>query len=173
MIKYIKEILIWGGISTICAYLLNSVFAFLFSDYLENIVYNAFGLFIIAILSLVVFLFYKKEDIKFELFLRYSFANLCIITIYNFYYFIKFKMGILKYCTTEMISREKFVEACFGSNFMIFVTTFFFLLIFKEKNIKIFTKTSIIYIVLILFLTIVFRVHIIFLTLVGQILSKI
>ncbi len=172
MVKYIKEIFICGGFSAICVYLLNSVFSPLFSDYFEIIVYNSFGCFIISVLLLVGSLLYKKTDVRFELFLRYSFANLCIITIYNFYYFIKFRTGILKYCTTETVSMEKFVEASFGSSFMVFVTTFFFLLIFKEKNIKIFTKSSIIYIILILFLTIFFRVHVIFQILVEQILSK-
>ncbi|PZU86164.1 MAG: hypothetical protein DI529_09125, partial [Chryseobacterium sp.] len=170
--KIIKEILIWGGMSVAGFWILNSLFALFFWNYYEIWIYcDSLSGFTISLILLIVSCLLKKNDGKFDLFLRYSFSTFLILNVYNFLFFIKLKFGNTRFCLRESVQTEKLYELCFGSNFLIFVATLVFLMLFKHRNTNVFTKNSTIYIILVLILTVVFKAQILLQSLINAIFS--
>ncbi|GEM_PF-1537129 len=162
--KTIKEILIFGGITAIVTFLLNTLFAKILPDTFDLWIYDSLSSFIISVV-LIIFSLVIKENKNFDFFLRYSFSNFLIFTVHNFIFAIKISFGKVRFCVPEKISNEKLCklprkqlyETSFSANFIVFLSTFFFLVLFKERNVKIFTKNSIIYIILVFIMVNVFR----------------
>ena len=156
--KTIKEILILGGITALITFLLNILLENLLPDTFDFWLYDSLSSFIISLVLIILSPLVKKNK-NFDLFLRYSFSNFLIFTVYNFVYALKISFGTIKFCVPEKILNEKLYEISFVSNFLVFLSTLFFLVLFKERTVNIFTKNSVIYIVLIFILIIGFRIQ--------------
>ena len=154
--KIIKEILIFGGITAIVTFLLNTLLAKILPDTFDLWIYDSLSSFIISVV-LIIFSLVIKENKNFDFFLRYSFSNFLLFTVHNFIFAIKISFGKVRFCVPEKISNEKLYETSFSANFIVFLSTFFFLVLFKERNVNIFTKNSIIYIILVFIMVTVFR----------------
>ncbi|SEH36203.1 hypothetical protein SAMN05421793_10119 [Epilithonimonas hominis] len=154
--KTIKEILIFGGITVIITFLLNTLLAKILPDTFDLWIYDSLSSFIISVI-LIIFSLIIKENKNFDFFLRYSFSNFLLFTVHNFIFAIKISFGKVRFCVPEKISNEKLYETSFIANFIVFLSTFFFLVLFKERNVNIFTKNSVTYMVLIFILITVFR----------------
>jgi len=155
-LKTIKEILIFGGITVIITFLLNTLLAKILPDTFDLWIYDSLSSFIISVI-LIIFSLIIKENKNFDFFLRYSFSNFLLFTVHNFIFAIKISFGKVRFCVPEKISNEKLYETSFIANFIVFLSTFFFLVLFKERNVNIFTKNSVTYMVLIFILITVFR----------------
>ncbi|TDX86130.1 hypothetical protein [Epilithonimonas xixisoli] len=169
--KTINEILIWGIISVIVMFLLNVLLENILPRTFNFWIYDSLSSLIISLVLIILFLILKKECAGFELFLRYSFANFLIITVYNFVYALKISFDEVRFCVQEKISNEQLYQACFASNFLVFISTLFFLILFKEKNVTVFTKNSVIYMIMVLILILVFRAQVLFAKTIDSILT--
>lgn len=154
--KTIKEILIFGGITVIITFLLNTLLAKILPDTFDLWIYDSLSSFIISVVLIILSLIIK-ENKNFDLFLRYLFSNFLLFTIHNFIFALKISFGKVRFCVPEKISNEKLYESSFSTNFLVFLSTLFFLVLFKERNVNIFTKNSVIYIILVFIVITVFR----------------
>jgi hypothetical protein len=155
-LKTIKEILIFGGITVIITFLLNTLLAKILPDTFDLWIYDSLSSFIISVVLIILSLIIK-ENKNFDLFLRYLFSNFLLFTIHNFIFALKISFGKVRFCVPEKISNEKLYESSFSTNFLVFLSTLFFLVLFKERNVNIFTKNSVIYIILVFIVITVFR----------------
>jgi len=156
MLKIFKEILIFGGVTVSVTFLLNTLLAKVLPETFDLWIYDSLSSFIISVVLIILSSVIRKNK-NFDLFLRYSFFNFFLFTVHNFIFALKISFGKVRFCVPEKISNEKLYETSFTTNFLIFLSTLFFLILFKERNVNIFTKNSVIYMVLIFILITVFR----------------
>jgi len=155
-LKTIKEILIFGGITVIITFLLNTLLAKILPDTFDLWIYDSLSSFIISVV-LIILSIVIKENKNFDLLLRYSFSNFLLFIVHNFIFALKISFGKIRFCVPEKMSNEKLYESSFSTNFLVFLSTLFFLVLFKERNVNIFTKNSVIYIILVFILITFFR----------------
>lgn len=156
--KIIKEILFFGTLTVIITFLLNALIEYILPKTFDFWIYDSLSSFIISLVMIIASVVVRKNE-NFDLFLRYSFSNFILFTLHNFIFAFKISFGKIKFCVPEKISNEKLYETTFNINFLVFLTTFFFLLLFKERCVSVFTRNSFIYMVLIFTLTNVFQVQ--------------
>lgn len=156
--KIIKEILFFGTLTVIITFLLNVLIENILPKTFDFWIYDSLSSFIISLVMIIASVAVRKNE-NFDLFLRYSFSNFLLFTLHNFIFAIKISLGKIKFCVPEKISNEKLYETTFNTNFLVFLTTLFFLLLFKERSVSVFTRNSFIYMVLIFTLTNVFQVQ--------------
>lgn len=155
----VKKISFFGCITVAIIILINFFIAKFCSGIMDLWIYDSLASFIISIILLIISDIYKNKD-WFDSIVRYFFANFLIFTVYNFVYSLKIRFGVVRFCINESMNSEQLYKDVFSTNFLVFVTTFSFLLMFKNRNIGVFTKSSVIYIILILILTVFFKTQI-------------
>lgn len=152
----IKEISVFGCITVSLIFLINFFIANYCSATIDLWIYDSLASFIISIILLIISKIYKNKN-WFDSIVRYFFANFFVFTFYNFIYSLKIRFGFVRFCINENISAEQLYKDVFSTNFLVFVTTLSFLLLFKSRNISVFTQRSVIYIILVLILTVFFK----------------
>lgn len=168
--KIIREIFVYGGIAIAINLLLSYLLKLVFPKDFDLWIFDSLSALIISVILLLLSKFSSlKNHQSFELILRYLFSSFIVMTIYNFVFAVKIFFGFSKFCIVEDITDEQFYQYCFASNFFVFLSTFLFMLIFKRLEVKVFTRNSLIFILLILTLTIVFRTQ----TIVWQLFNSI
>ncbi len=140
----VKEIVIYGGVSSMIYLIFSGILSAVLPSSNNFWIYDSLVSFLISLFLLIISKIYFARQMWFGLLLRYLFSNFIVLTLYNFIFSMKIALGTVKFCTVENVNNEALYQHVFASNLIVFLATFFFTLIFKQRKISIFSKGSVI-----------------------------
>jgi len=158
-LRIVREIVVWGSIASMIYLILTKLLITVMPESYNFWIYDSLVSLVIAMMLLAVSKTKLVSQPRIGFLLRYLFSNFMILTIYNFVFALKIISGRVRFCVLEYVNTEEFYQHTFASNFIVFLSTFLFMLIFKSRNIVMFSKASVTYILIVLVMTLIFRIH--------------